>query len=497
MGPLRKSIIITALLGLLVPLVFLPSCVKPEVDVITQSQPTTLRTAKPAKPISSVLVKFKATVGADKRTKILAGRGRVAEKIPRLGVFEVKVDPAQVDESVSALKKDPSVEYAEPNRLRSMLVTPNDTYYKRQWAYGNMGGPKGWDVENGTTSPVTIAVVDTGVDLTHPDLKSKVVSGYDTINNDDDPSDDHGHGTHVAGIAAAITNNTAGVAGTDWGAKIMPVKVLSGDGWGTDVTVAEGIIWAADHGAKVINMSLGGYGFSQTMQDATDYANEKGVVICAAAGNEATTDILYPAGNSGVLGIAALDVDGARAWFSNYNSSVDLAAPGVYVLSTFWRDGHAYAYLSGTSMATPFASGTAALVASRFPTLSSSEIASRLQSHSVDLGPLGRDNYYGYGRIDLPLVLSDNASRITARISKRTIVYPQKAKLYGAVRPAKARDTVTIKRRYVGTRTWRTMSSGTTNSAGLFSVQVPASRSAYFKVTRGNTVQLRVTVKRK
>lgn len=462
-------------------------------QIITDNKPEKIGSAK--KPVT-VIVKFKPNQKPETKRKVLEKyAGKVEARIPKIGAYET--DPqTSVASAVSKLNDQPSVEYAEPNRSRKSIVTPNDPYFGNQYGSRMISGPQGWDIEKGYSNSVTIAVVDTGVDLTHPDLSSKIVSGRDTINNDNNASDDNGHGTHVAGIAAAVTNNSVGVAGTSWGAKIMPVKVLDSDGFGDDSTVSEGIIWAADHGAKVINMSLGGYGYSQTMQDATDYAASKGVVVFAAAGNDGATDILYPAGNSGVSGVGALDTDGKIADFSNHNSSVDLSAPGVDVLSTYWYGGHRYAYLSGTSMATPFASGTAALVYSRFPNYSPSQVAGRMYRHSIDLGGLGKDSYYGYGRVDIRFALSDSVRTLRAFSSRRILRRRGRAKIYGQVRPQQAGQKVHIKARSAGNRRYRYIAHPGTNSSGNFVKYIRLKKTTYFKVIYGRkTVNLKVTVR--
>jgi subtilisin family serine protease len=190
--------------------------------------------------------------------------------------------------------------------------------------------------------------VDSGVDLDHPDLKGRLTNGYNVLENNQFPDDDNGHGTHVAGIIASETNNKEGVAGITWYNKIMPIKALGAEGYGTSFDVAKGIIWAVDHGASVINLSLGNYQHSSLLKEAIDYAYDHNVVLIASAGNDNTSQTSFPASYPEVLGVAALSYTGGRAPFSNNGDYIDITAPGVQIASTFFNQ--QYAALSGTSM---------------------------------------------------------------------------------------------------------------------------------------------------
>ena len=260
--------------------------------------------------------------------------------------------------------------------------------------------------------------------------------------------DDHGHGTHVAGISAASTNNGIGVAGVGWNVKIMPMKVLSGSGNVYDSWVASGIRGAVDRGAHVINLSLGGAGFSQTLKDATDYAISKNVVVVAASGNTGSATVNYPAGNPNVIGVGATDSSDNIASFSTYNSTVDVSAPGVNIASTYYNSGqHAYAYMSGTSMAAPHVAGLAGLVKSKWPAYTVSQVASRIQNYSDDKGSPGRDNYYGHGRINVQRALGPGASSnvsVSTSASRKKIRTGKTVVIKGRVRPAKT-GTVAIR----------------------------------------------------
>ena len=223
------------------------------------------------------------------------------------------------------------------------------------------------------------------------------------------PRDDNGHGTHVGGIVGAEEENGQGGVGVSFGAGLMPLKVMdcTGSGYNSDITAS--IYYAADNGARVVNMSLGGSSFSQAMQDAINYAHAAGVVVLAAAGNAGNTSIQYPAAYSNVIGVGATTNQDQRASFSNFNSSVDLAAPGRYIYSTMptyavalnsWGYAQTYDYLSGTSMSTPMAAGLAALIVSRGPSYTPAGVEWAMEAHAADLGTPGRDDYFGYGRID-------------------------------------------------------------------------------------------------
>lgn len=356
-----------------------------------------------------ILVKFKKGVSQDSiRALNKEKEVKEEEKISKVGVRRLEISSEDnVSEVVGEYKSDPKVEFAEPNYVVTTEIVPNDSYYNSyQWNMPKINAPAGWDLERGGTSQVVVAVVDTGVDIGHPDLNDKIVAGYDFANDDSDPSDDHGHGTHVAGIIGAETNNGQGVAGVSWGTKIMPVKVLTSSGSGYLSDVVSGIIYAADHGARVVNLSLGSSYYSSSLQSAVSYAYSRGVTVVAAAGNAGNTTMIYPAGCTYAIGVGATDQNDAKASFSTYNSSVDVSAPGVSIASTWYRGEGYYALASGTSMATPHVAGLAALIVSQNPSRTPADVEDLIKSTAVDLGSPGRDNYYGYGRINLYEALS-------------------------------------------------------------------------------------------
>jgi thermitase len=345
-----------------------------------------------------ILVKFKPDVTLPEAAEIHRQLGgQVKETIPGIGVQVVKVPKGQEKAKVNAYSSNPRVAYAEPDYAVQALGTPNDPYFSLQRNMAKVQAPEAWDVTAGSPD-VTIAILDTGVDLDHPDLASKIVAN---INFSSSPTVDdvHGHGTHVAGIAAAVTNNGLGVAGLGYGATIMNIKVLGDDGQGYWSGVAQGIVWAADKGADVINMSLGGSSGSSTVESAINYAWGKGVVVVAAAGNNGSTSPCYPAYYGNCMAVAATDSLDSLAPWSNRGDWVDLAAPGVSIYSTL-KDG-AYGYKSGTSMASPLVGGLAALV---FTVVTDSngngrlndEVRTRIEATCDDIGVTG----IGAGRIN-------------------------------------------------------------------------------------------------
>ncbi|HLN62829.1 MAG TPA: S8 family peptidase [Symbiobacteriaceae bacterium] len=278
---------------------------------------------------------------------------------------------------VEALSKNPNVEYAEPDYIATADWTPNDPSFGSQWGPQNVQAPAAWDYTKGSSS-VLIAVVDTGVDLDHPDLSTKVRTDidYDYVNNDSTAQDDNGHGTHVAGIAAAATNNSTGIAGMCPNCMVLPVKVLNSSGSGTYSAIASGINYAVSKGAKVINMSLGGSAGDATLSSAVSNANASGVLLACAAGNSNTSAASYPAYYSGCVAVASTDSGNNKSSFSNYGSWVDTSAPGTSIYATYWNN--TYSTLSGTSMATPHVAGLAGLLFSQGR--SQSDVKTRLTS---------------------------------------------------------------------------------------------------------------------
>ncbi|MBM7565667.1 S8 family peptidase [Paenibacillus sacheonensis] len=284
-----------------------------------------------------------------------------------------------------------------------MDITPNDALYSRyQWNLPIIEAEKGWNLSKGSDQ-VLIGVLDTGVQADHPDLIGKLDKGTNLVDETSPPDDDVGHGTHVSGIIAASVNNGEGVAGLTWYNKIVPIKVLDSSGAGSTYSVAEGIIWATDHGIKVINMSLGNYAEAQFLHDAIKYAYDRDVVLVAASGNDNTERPGYPAAYPEVLAVGSTNADSTRSPFSNYGDYIDVAAPGMSIASTY--PGSQYAALSGTSMASPHVAALAGLIRSINPDLKNTEVMDIIRESAQDLGSKGKDNYFGYGQIDIDKAL--------------------------------------------------------------------------------------------
>jgi thermitase len=290
-------------------------------------------------------------------------------------------------------------------------ITPNDPGWSQQWGLSKIGAGYGWLTSQG--NGVAVAVVDSGVDLTHPDLASKIVpnSGYNFADGNNNPQDDFGHGTHVAGIIGAATNNGSGVASIGWNAMIVPIKVLDSNGSGYTSDVASGVDWAANSVARVINLSLGGANPSNVLQTAITNAWNKGKLVVVSAGNCGDpytymyngcltyNQPVYPAAGSNVMAVGATTSSDMRASFSSYGYWVSISAPGESIYSTYWPN--TYETESGTSMAAPMVSGLAALVWSHNPALSNSGVYNVLTSSATHLGTgTGRNDEFGYGRIN-------------------------------------------------------------------------------------------------
>ncbi len=349
----------------------------------------------------------------------LGVKAEQVDAIPALNVIVLQVPPQAEEAVLKALSRNPNVEYAELNYIATIDLDPNDPYDNTtpyssshsgavsQWGWGKIQAYQAWDLTTGSAG-VKIAVVDTGIDNSHPDLQA-VVAQKDFINNDNNAEDDNGHGTHVAGTIGALTNNGTGVAGMNWSVSLMAAKVLNASGSGSYTAVANGITWAADNGAKVINISLGGSFGSRTLSNAVKYAWNKGAVLACAAGNSGKSTKFYPAAYTQCIAVAATDQNDKKASFSNYGSKwVDVAAPGVAILSTMPNTAvylntqygyyQNYDALNGTSMASPHVAGLAGLVWAKGACTTNTCVRSKIESTADAVA--GTGTYWKWGRIN-------------------------------------------------------------------------------------------------
>ncbi len=328
------------------------------------------------------------------------GARKVGE-IPGIGVQIVRLpDGASETNVVQAFKAMPDVEFAELDQILSPEdVTPNDPWFPSEWHLTKIAAPAAWSTTTGSNS-VIVAICDTGVDSTHPDLASKMVPGRNVYNNNSDTSDVYGHGTKVAGTAAASSNNQTGVAAIAWGALIMPVRVSDTSGNATFSAIANGINWAADHGARVANVSYIATN-SSTVRSAAQYMQSKGGVVTMSAGNYSTFD--SSPDNPYVLTISATNTVDAVSDFSNTGNNINVAAPeGAYTTTR----GGGYAYVGGTSFSAPMVAGVAALVLSVNPNLTANQVQDILKQSADDRGPAGWDSGYGWGRVNAARAVS-------------------------------------------------------------------------------------------
>ena len=356
-----------------------------------------------------ILVKFKSNVGQAKRQEVMA-RHKLSEKseIPQIGVKLMKISeddtPEEVVDRLNSKDKD-SIEFAEPDYLIEPSAIPNDPYYSYQWHLPKIGAPAAWDNTVGTSS-VIVAILDTGVDCTHPDLAAHCVPGWNFYDNNSDTTDVYGHGTAVAGTVAAVGNNALGVASLSWNSSIMPVRISDATGWATFSTIANGLTYAADHGARVANNSYASWQSSSVLS-AAQYFQSKGGVTTISAGNESTVYASTPLSPYALV-MSATDSNDAMASWSNTGTLIALASPGVSIYLP--TRGGGYGSWSGTSFSAPIVAGVAALMISVNPSLSAKNVQTLMEQNADDLGPVGWDPQYGYGRVNAARAVAAAAS---------------------------------------------------------------------------------------
>ena len=480
-------------------------------------QPALAAPASPATPPAGahLLVRFSDdATDLDRDSAVRSVGGWVDATLPQIGVTRVAVGQGPDDGPGLAayLATIPHVAFAEIDPIVHLSFAPNDPLYGNdpyvglgQWGIRKASVDQAWDKVRGSAS-VTVATLDTGADVTHPDLQGVLVPGTYLVSQ---PSaacsplmknDDSSHGTHVAGIIGAAGNNAAGIAGVAFGVKVMPVKVLDCTGTGDMSDVASGLLWAVDHGAKIVNISLGSPFSSATLHNAITYAVNHNVLIVGAAGNCGTlidpcttlNQPDYPAAYPEVLAVGATDMDDGVSFFSTRNSTVDVAAPGRRIVSTMptyatYLSTHStttlnYGQLSGTSQAAPFISGVAALIWSNEPTLTAQQVFQRIEATADQLeGSAGtRNDAYGYGRVN---ALRAVTAAATKPASTPPVVGGQDGAAYAPANAAAfpvlypgGRAEVALSLTNTGSTTWA--------AAGPNPVHV----AAHIRDARGNTV---------
>ncbi len=348
---------------------------------------------------SQIIIKY---LGSDRDAGDLVHKygDTVVQRIPALKLWVIEVNQdVELSGRIAKYAGADKVAYAEPNGYVHATLIPNDPFWANQWGPPKVEAPKAWDVATGSAG-VTIAIIDTGISLAHPDLAANIVAGYDFVNLDNVPDDDNQHGTHCAGIAAGIKNNAVGIAGLASGCKLMPVKVLNAGGSGSWADVAAGIDYASANGAKVLSLSLGGTGGTQALEDAVNLAWSRGCVTVCAAGNNGSSGQFFPAYYTNAIAVASTDPGDTKSSFSNYGTWVDVAAPGSNIYSTL--PGNSYGNLSGTSMACPLVAGLAGLLYSQeAPFFSNARVRARIEGSCDFVG-----NFVIKGRINARRALS-------------------------------------------------------------------------------------------
>lgn len=382
-----------------------------------------------------LIVGFRPGISAKAREAVLANRlaqpaaaPQIIREIPALNAIVLQTSDAGAQDLMAGLQAEATVRYVERNYLAAGAYAPNDPDYldaTKNYGLVKINAERAWDVIKGSAA-VTVAVVDSGLSMTHPEFAGRIVPGYDFVNADADPSDDQGHGTHVAGIIAAAMDNSEGLTGVAPEVRIMPVKVLSAMNTGAWADIAAGIVWAADQGAQIINLSLGGPVDDIVLLDAVQYAAGKGALIVAAAGNVPDGGPFYPASYAEVLAVGATDSADVRWTSCNYGDYLDVAAPGDSIWSTSWTAANPVTYTlkTGTSMAAAYVSGLAALALSVNSSLGAGDLRAIIQQTADDLGTTGWDPLYGAGRIDAGAALNGAGSWVRATATPAPTITP-------------------------------------------------------------------------
>lgn len=370
-------------------------------------------TAQAAQPADDwapgrILVMPRAGLPEAALAKILKENG--SGKARRVGNSELRIvdlPPGLERQSIEKLSRHPHIKFAELDKAVNVALAPNDPYFGSQWHVTKIGTPTAWDIAQG--NGVTIAIIDTGVESTHPDLVNQIVAGWNFYDNNSNTSPVNGHGTWVAGTAGATINNGTGVAAVAGGVKVMPLRVVDGSGVGYWSAIANAITYAADKGVRVANASFEKLLNSASVMSAAAYMKSKGGLVVVSAGNSGVNEGLTP--NTSVIPVSATDSNDLITSWSSYGGYVAISAPGVPIYTTGL--GGTYVQGQGTSFSSPIVAATVALMMSANPKLSSTEVEKLLFSTAVDLGAAGRDIYYGYGRVDAGAAVKAAATATT------------------------------------------------------------------------------------
>jgi len=346
-------------------------------------------------PTQQILIQPKPQLTEQALQTLMSVHGaKQVDSIRQINVRVLRVPAANRDKVLEALSHNPNIEFAEPDYIVAHDAVPNDPYFSNgsEWHLPKIQAPQAWDVTTGRSS-VVVAILDTGVDGSHPDLVERLVPGWNFYDNNSNTSDVYGHGTAVAGTAVASSNNGIGVAAVAWGCRLMPLRISDLNGYGYASTISKALTWAADNGARVANISYR-IDFSSSVSTAAQYFMSKGGVVTMSAGNEAA--VYNTAEDPSILVVSATDSVDKLATWSNTGNNVDLAAPGVSIRTT--NNGGSYGSWSGTSFSAPIVAGVSALVLSVNPTLTGAKVRDILCQSVDDFGAVGYDPSYGYGR---------------------------------------------------------------------------------------------------
>lgn len=446
------------------------------------------------------IIKFNKNIDINYLKKsILKGQGRVISKISK-DIYKVKLDDKN-NKLMNSLQGNSLISYIEPEYLVHIQTVPNDpAFLQQQWNLKMLGLETTWNSTKGSQN-VTVAVIDTGIIPDHPDLKGNITSGYDFIDHDNDPTDtdpNFSHGTHVAGIIGAVSNNQEGIAGINWNIKIMPVRVIGPGGSGGYSALIAGIYWAVDNDADIINLSLAGSIDSTSLKEAVNYAVNHNVTIVAAAGNNGSSPILYPAQYPEVISVGAIGPTRKRAYYSNFGPNLDIVAPGGdnsilghnynTILSTAGymtnnTPTYQYTWAQGTSMAAPHVAGLIALLYSRGIN-NPRQIEQLIKDTADDLGTAGKDNEYGAGLININRALQINDRN---NYNENNSVDPDKIKILATNNNTKKQLTAytnKTNRRFslnLSKGVWK-ISASTDNYSGELNISVPEDNNIVIKL---------------